>query len=215
MKRLFISDEYPCFCDELKNRGYEIIPTKKIDVFHKPEQRHADMQLLKIEDSFFTLDDCIATPGKSYPENILLNCLYFGGKLYCKLIAVDVSVTDFCRERGIDVINVNQGYTRCSALIVSDSAVVTADKSIYKALKTSGAEALLINPGNIRLEGFEYGFIGGAGFYDDSTVYIFGNIKEHPDYDSIRMFCSNYNSKLEIICPSEPLTDIGGAVVLD
>ena len=54
MKTLFMSDLYPCFCEELIKRGYNIIPTENIEVFHKPEQRHADMQLLMIENTVFT-----------------------------------------------------------------------------------------------------------------------------------------------------------------
>lgn len=214
MKNLVISDLYPCFCDELRNLDYNIIPTKKINEFNLPEQKHADMQLLKIKDRIFTLENCAGKPERKYPYNVLLNCLYFNDKLYGKLTAVDDSVIAYCKQNGIETVNVNQGYTRCSTLVIAEKAAITADKSIEKALKNDGAEVLLISPGNIVLEGFDYGFIGGAGFADNRTVYFFGDITKHPDFVKISAFTEKYNSKIEILCKKQPLTDIGGAVLL-
>ena len=214
MKKLVMSKRYPCFCEELQKFGYKIIPTKKINTFLEPEQYHADMQILCIKNKVITLDDCIKKPGKNYPENILLNCLYHNNKLYGKLSATDSSVREYCRENNIETVNVNQGYTRCSILVVNNKAVITADKSIEKAMKNNGVEVLLISAGKIVLEGFDYGFIGGASFSDNNTIYFFGDITKHPDFVKISAFTEKYNSKIEILCKKQPLTDIGGAVLL-
>lgn len=213
MKALVMSDLYPCFCRSLKEIGYKIIPTKKINTFLEPEQRHADMQELVIQDRYFRIEDCQSPVAWDYPQNVRLNCLYLGGRLYGKTDATDVSVLAFCRERGIPLVHVKQGYTRCSALVIGDSAVITADKSIEKALKSNRAEVLSVQPGHIRLEGFDCGFIGGAGFFDNGAVYFFGNITKHPDYGRIKAFCEKYHSKIEILNREEPLTDIGGVVI--
>ena len=214
MKKLVMSKKYPCFCEELNKFGYEIIPTKKINTFLEPEQYHADMQILCKKNKVITLDDCIKKPGKNYPENILLNCLYHNNKLYGKLSATDSSVREYCRENNIETVNVNQGYTRCSILVVNNKAVITADKSIEKAMKNNGVEVLLISAGKIVLEGFDYGFIGGASFSDNNTIYFFGDITKHPDYNKIKEFTSKHNSIIEILCKTQPLTDIGGAVLI-
>ena len=214
MKNLVISALYPCFCEELRKLGYNIIPSKNIDRLLKPEQNHADMQILKINDKIFSLEKCAKQPEAKYPDNILLNCLFFNNKLYGKISATDKSVLDYCRKNSIESINVNQGYTRCSTLVAGKKAVITADKSIEKALKKDGAEVLLISPGNIRLEGFDYGFIGGSGFFDENTVYFFGDITKHPDFQLIKNFIRKHNSKIKIICKTQPLTDIGGAVLI-
>ena len=55
MKSLIMSGLYPCFCKELAEYGYDIIPSKKIEEFAEPEQLHADMQALRINDRLFTL----------------------------------------------------------------------------------------------------------------------------------------------------------------
>ena len=213
MKALVMSDLYPCFYRSLAEKGYKIIPTKKIDLFLEPEQRHADMQELIIQNRRFRIEDCQSPVAKDYPQNVRLNCLYFGGKLYGKTDATDASVLAFCREKGIPLVSVKQGYTRCSALVIGKNAVITADKSIANALKTNGAEVLFIQPGHICLEGFDCGFIGGAGFFDNGTTFFFGDITKHPDYERIKVFCAKHYSKIEILNREEPLTDIGGVVI--
>ena len=92
MSKLLMSDEYSCFCKEMKKQGYEIIPTENIDLFHLPERRHADMQALRIRDKLFTLQDCSKPIGRDYPENVRLNCLYLDNKLYGNLKAIDSAV---------------------------------------------------------------------------------------------------------------------------
>ena len=212
MKTLIMSDSVPAFCRELAQRGYHVIPTKRICALPLAEQKHADMQILKIQDRIFRLEDCERPVAERYPGNVLLNCLYLNRRLYGKTDAIDPTVVRYCQEQNITIEQVNQGYTRCSALPVNEQAVITADRSIQKAMMKNGVEVLLIQPGYIRLEGFPYGFMGGASFSDDNTVFFFGNIKKHPDYEKIRVFCQQYHVNIEMIHPKEPLTDIGGAV---
>ena len=214
MKSVFMSDQYPCFCRALRQIGYNIILLENIEAFPLPERKHADMQLLHIQDAVFTIKDCIRRPGNKYPSNVLLNCLYLGGKLYGKTSANDPAVLNHCVQHQIPVVPVNQGYSRCSALIIGENAVVTADSSIAKALENNGAEVLRISPGYILLEGYDYGFIGGSGFSDGNTVFFFGDIRRHPDYEAIRRFCDTYHKSIHILCKERPLTDIGGAVVI-
>lgn len=224
---LVMSDKYPQLCQELAKAGHTVIPCDKINVFAEPEQKHADMQILRIKDRIFILNECNSLKHRlngnnfvfckrkakrNYPYNILLNCLFINNKLFAKLDSVDESVLEYCESNNIETINVNQGYARCSTLVLYDNAAITADKSIEKALKNNGVEVLLISAGNIVLEGYDYGFIGGASTVINNTVYFFGDIKTHPDYSKIKVFCSRHNSTIEILCEDMPLTDIGGAV---
>lgn len=215
MKTVIMSDLYPCFCKEFEKYGYNIIPSKNITAFSNPERKHADMQALRINDKLFTLENCVKKAGETYPENILLNCLFLNNTLYGRLDSTDNSVLDYCRNNNIKLVNVNQGYTRCSTLAINNNAVITADKSIEKALKNNGAEVLLINPGYIKLEGFDYGFIGGASFCDNNKVFFFGNMEQHPEYSKIKKFIFTHNSDIEVLCKDITITDIGGAVITD
>lgn len=227
MNKIIMSDKYSRFCDNLVNIGYEIVPTDTISTFYKPEQKHADMQCLKIGKKYFILNECNSLKhylkqldltvisqkaGKMYPENVLLNCLYLNNILYGKSSAISKDVKNYCNSNNIKIVNVNQGYTRCSTLVIDDNAVITADKSIEITLENSGVEVLKICEGHIALEGFDYGFIGGAGAKIDDTIFFFGNIEKHPDFDKIEAFIKKYGKEIQIIYPQMPLTDIGGII---
>lgn len=227
MKNIIMSDKYGCFCYELFRMGYQIIPTDTISVFHTPEQRHADMQCLKIGEKYFILNECkklyqflkqynptiiSKTAQKNYPDNVLLNCLYLNNSLYGNLSAVADEVKDYCYRNNIKTVNVNQGYARCSTLVIEEKAVITADNSIKNALESNGVEVLKIREGHIILEGFDYGFIGGAGGKINNKIIFFGNITNHPDFDKIETFIKKHNNDIHIICPQMPLIDIGGII---
>ena len=230
MKSIIMSDKYECFCNELKNLGFRIIPADTISVFHMPEQNHTDMQCLKINDKYFLLNECIdlkhylkslnstvisQKAGKIYPQNVLLNCLYLNNVLYGKLSAVADEVKKYCNKNNIRTVNVNQGYTRCSTLVIDEKAVITADSSIANALENNGVEVLKICEGHIFLEDLDYGFIGGASGKIGNTIFFFGNIKNHPDFEKINDFITRNNRIIKILCKEMTLTDIGGIVKME
>ena len=228
MSTFVMSDKYPCFVREIENLGHTGISSDTVDIFPIPEQKHADMQILPINNDIFLINECTVLAeklpkerllfcnkkaGKKYPENILLNFLFLNNILYGKLSAIDKNLIDFCEENNIKTVNINQGYARCSTLVLNEKALITSDLSIEKALKKDGVEVLLISSGNIILDGYDYGFIGGAsGKIDENTVVFLGNITNHPDYRRIENFCENHNISIKIICKDMPLTDIGGIV---
>lgn len=228
MSTFVMSDKYPCFVKEIENLGHKVIASDTVSAFPVPEQNHADMQILPINNELFILNECTSLAeklpnerlvfcnkkaGHKYPDNILLNFLFLNNTLYGKLSAIDKNLLDYCKENDIKTVNINQGYARCSTLVLNNNAAVTSDLSIEKALKNNGVEVLRISSGSIKLEGYDYGFIGGAsGKIDDKTVAFFGNITNHPDYDRINNFCMKQNISIKIICKDMPLTDIGGIV---
>ena len=228
MSIFVMSDKYPQFCAKIKELGYNVIASDTIGAFPVPEQKHVDMQILTINNDIFLLNECTSLKnkfnsknlifcknmaGQTYPENILLNFLFLNNTLYGKMSAIDPNLLEYCIFHNIRMVNVKQGYTRCSALVINENAVITSDTSIEKALKENGADVLKISSGNIALEGYDYGFIGGAGGrLDKNTLIFFGDAEKHPDYNLIIKFCNKYNIKIKIICKEMPLTDIGGIV---
>ncbi len=228
MSEFVMSGEYPCFCEQLQKKGYKVIKSDIIKEFLLPEQQHADMQILPIKNKLFVLNECKGLQNNlkqknpvicqkninnKYPDNIILNFLFLNNCLYGKMSALDSKVDEFCRKNNIELVNINQGYARCSTLVLNNKAVITSDKSIEKALMKNGVEVLLISAGNIELNGFDYGFIGGAGGkLNNNTIVFFGDAARHPDYNLIDNFCKKHNLKIEILCKQYPLTDIGGIV---
>ena len=225
-----MSDEYPMLCNAVYNIGYDIVPSDKILQFHKPEQRHIDMQMLKINNGIFLLKECTELRRKLdnrgyniilcknnitkyYPSFVALNCLYICGKLYGREDAIDNSVKKYCSNNNIEIVNVNQGYTRCSTAVIGKDAAITADTTIYEALKNNDIDVLKIDSGSIKLEGYNYGFIGGAcTMLNDNTLIFFGDAKTHPNYPIIEKFCIIHNVKILNLIDDSPLIDIGGAI---
>lgn len=229
MSRAILSDKYPEYADRLSGLGYTVIPSGRAESFIEYERDHADMQCLIIDDTAFVLSCCqsLANALKSsynvvlcgegisgrYPDNVALNAAVAGKCVICKTDSLDDKVKEHCRKRGYELINVRQGYAKCSCAAVSDNALITADMSIYRALRDTGIETLMIGQGSVRLEGTGYGFIGGASGYNraEKTLYFCGNIDAHPDSESIRDFCRKHGT--DIMCLSDGmLTDIGGII---
>ena len=147
-----------------------------------------------------------------YPGDVGLNALKIGKYLIAKSDSLDPEIKRLCVEKNIEIVNVKQGYAKCSTLAL-DNAVITADAGIAAAARGLGFDALMITPGGITLEGYDYGFIGGASYYDSEskTVYFFGDITQHPD--SIRIVDFLHSHGVDI-CQSAACTlaDFGGAV---
>ena len=146
MSAFVMSDKYPKLCKAIENFGYDIIPSDKILQFNTPEQRHIDMQMLKINNDIFLLKECNNLKrlrenkdyniilcknnidGK-YPHCVALNCLYISGKLYGREEAIDVSVKNYCKENGIEIVDVKQGYTRCSTAVIGKNMIYSSSSS--------------------------------------------------------------------------------------
>lgn len=144
-----------------------------------------------------------------YPLDVAYNVARIGEHAVCNAAYTDSILLSHIESRGVKIINVRQGYAKCSICIVNDTAVITSDEGINKALIEQGLHVLLIRPGSITLEGLDYGFIGGAsGYISEDTIAFAGNIKDHPDYSEINEFLLKYGKKIKIL-DAEKLLDVG------
>jgi len=113
-----------------------------------------------------------------YPHNIFLNALNIGDFFVHSINFTDTTLLSLTKNRKL--INVNQGYTKCSTCIVNDHAIITSDISIAKALILENIDVLLIPPGDILLPGLNYGFIGGAtGLIQDNILAFYGHLDHY------------------------------------
>ena len=151
--------------------------------------------------SFVTTSEPI---GKDYPQDILLNALPWHDTVYGHSAISQTIKGAFPRH-----IPVKQGYTRCSAAMVG-KGVITQDKTLFCALQANGVRSLLIRPGHIRLDGYDYGFIGGASVaLSQNLTAFFGKIESHPDYIAMQAFAKEQNAEL-LSLSDEMLCDCGG-----
>ncbi len=150
-----------------------------------------------------------AEQGADYPRDAGLCVCWTGRYTIYNEATADPAVLDIIC--GVPV-HVSQGYTKCAALVVDDHSIVTADAGVSRAAKSAGMDVLEITPGHIALDGFEYGFIGGASFIiSDNTVAFTGTLDGHPDKDRILDFLAQHGKK-PVFLTDEAIFDIGGAI---
>lgn len=231
MNNVILSLKYPQFADALRLRGYHVIPSENLECLIPYERDHADTQCLILNDTAFVAKRCkklasalselyhVVTCADNihadYPANVALNAAVVGKTVIAREDAMEPKVREYCLHHDYKIVNVRQGYAKCSCAVVSDHAIITADKGIYHSLKETNIDALLIEQGRVRLEGAAYGFIGGASGLDvtgeNRTIYFSGDISRHPDYQSILEFCTHHQTEF-VNLTSDELTDIGGMI---
>ncbi|MCM1363585.1 MAG: hypothetical protein NC122_00585 [Faecalibacterium sp.] len=149
---------------------------------------------------------------ESYPNDCSLNFARIGKQAFGRYDCIDMNLLNLLKQKQVNIIDVKQGYSKCSSCVISDDALITDDESIYKAAISSGLDCLFISKGDIKLDGFEYGFIGGAsGLIDKNHLIFFGDVRQHNDYYAIERFLIKHNCKFSYL-ENYPLTDIGGIV---
>ncbi len=224
--RILLSGEYPHIYEYFINLGYECILTEKSKFLPKQTAYHADLQVLMLENKTifvsrdfnktiygYEIEKCQNNLGDKYPNDCLLNALVLNRKIFCNKNALDIKVLNFANENNYKIVNVKQGYTKCSSLKINENAVITADTTIEKTLIENKVDVLKISNGNILLPGYNYGFIGGSSGVIEDTVYFTGNLDLHEDSNRIKSFIIKHGLKAVSIS-NKPLIDIGGIIVI-
>ncbi len=150
---------------------------------------------------------------QNYPLDVLFNACLIGNKLICNEKTVSRDILRAAREARYEIINVNQGYTKCSVCVVSDNAIITSDKHIAKTCKNFGIDVLLIPEGHISLPPYDFGFIGGASGLSKNNVFFCGSLDTHPDGERIKDFCKSHG-KNAISLSDDKLQDVGSIMFI-
>lgn len=199
----------------LKSYGFEIIKTNKYNALYDAIDGHPDIQMTYINNTLYLHKDISKDflyklkeknitykLGKKglflpYPNNISFNALVSKDLFIHKLDFTDPLVLDEAKNLNLNLINVNQGYTRCSASYLGKDSYITEDKSIAKKLLNMSKNVFLKEHSNVFLKGFSYGFIGGAisraNLYNENLVLITGDINEYKYGRDFKSFLSNIN----------------------
>lgn len=219
--------------NSLYKMGFSLVKIPSFGYLEKPISSHPDMFMTEIGGMFF----CDATVKKlftslrawdeafnklvvcgrgadsnkilEYPESISFNCVNVGNNLICNERYTCKSVLEYAYSSGINILNVKQGYVKCSTCVVNSNSIITEDDSICKCAEKNGIEVLKIEKGHVELSGYEYGFIGGCtGLIQKNLLAFNGNLFLHPDCQKIFDFC--YDRSVGIVNLSESkLYDIG------
>ncbi|HOO73293.1 MAG TPA: hypothetical protein PK926_16155 [Spirochaetota bacterium] len=152
--------------------------------------------------------------GNDYPRDIAFNIACTGAYAIHNFPFCDCTVRSALDADGVHCIDVRQGYSRCSTVIVDHERIITADNSIYQKAASAGLHVLLIRPGHSELPGYAHGFLGGASGTRHDTVYFTGSIEDHPDGPSVISFIEA-SGKKAVSLYTGPLLDLGSLLFLD
>lgn len=129
---------------------------------------------------------------EKYPKNIFLNAVNLKNFFIHNLKFTDKNLLKHVSDK--ELINIKQGYSKCSIAIVNNNALITSDLGIYNALKKYPIDVLLIPAGDIVLPGLSYGFIGGTcGLISEDKMAFLGNLKNHSYGNDIKNFLFKHN----------------------
>lgn len=215
---------------KLNEMGFEIINFPQNTNVDERISHHADLSFFVCDKDIFIAQEmeCLVSKlqstgynvhvsdaplGKAYPADVKLNCVSFGKYLMCNVDTVSKAVLKYSIQKGKAVINVNQGYTKCSVIPVADNAIITDDESICKKCVEYGIDVLKVSKGKVLLTGFDYGFIGGtAGVYDNMIAFN-GDIFSHPDGKQITDYIKK-QGKIPVSLAEYELVDTGSLIFL-
>ena len=208
VSEVIISDYKPIFKEVLEEMGINVTVPKVIEEIKGAEKYHADMSVLHIgEDKFFYAD---SLNEKVTAQKPLLNICLFGNNVICNTKTAYKPALELLRDKNI--IHTNQRYAKCSCAVIGENALITSDSGIYKICLENKIDVLKISSGDILLDGYEYGFIGGCcGFISKNTLAFTGNVKLHRDFENMHDFARNYGVELYSLT-NEKLYDIGGII---
>lgn len=212
MSKVYISKQAnPILIDYLKSKGYAPEYISSYGIVDPAISCHPDIFLCKMGIAvdaplFFAKKEDL---GKDYPEDIPFNAACTGKYFIHNLSYTNGKLLQTAKDMGMTLIDVKQGYTKCSIVVVDEHSIITYDEGIACACeKYPDLKVLKISPGFIRLDGYDTGFIGGTCGRIGNEIIFNGNLFDHPDFMRILTFIENRG----LICkwfPDYKLTDIG------
>ncbi len=198
--------------NKLEKLGIEPIFTTKSTNVRQGIQNHADLVFCPLSEDYFLLSKeqtelcdkllsfgCNAefineNLGYNYPNDVWLNCVVIGNHIFFNPETVSRKIRDFVEKSDLTEVSVRQGYTKCSIAVVSDHAFITDDISIGSRGAEYGFDVLVIGKGDIKLQNFNYGFIGGStGKIAEDKMLFTGKLESLSDCDSIKKFLYKHN----------------------
>ena len=213
--------------DYIKSLGYNIKEVSyNIDLYDEIAA-HVDISYLKIGDRIITSPDRFVELSKivecnvgktelssKYPNDIAYNVCIMGENAIHNFKYTDTVVKEILINQEYNLIDVNQGYTKCSIAVIDDKSCITSDIDVAKKLIDNGIDVLFVYEPDIKLLKrtnpnetmqsrmfFEYsdmqGFIGGAMTRIGDEVILFGDVNKLLNKDKIISFIKNKGLKFK------------------
>ena len=210
MKKIFISKYADNLLkDFLTGQGYFIEEISALADIDEPISCHPDIYMCALGKTLFKGDP--AKLSYDYPGHAIYNGCSTGKYFIHNSKITDQALKDAAAESGLIPVHVAQGYSKCNCVVVDEDSIITSDAGIEKACTAAGLNVLMVSRGQVVLEGYPYGFLGGASGKVENTIIFNGNLAAHSDYNAIKTFIESRG--LEVVYfDSYPLTDIGSII---
>lgn len=206
----------------------KVVQVAENSLLDTPVSRHADILANYVGKSTFLADKnqtelckfiednsgktfIIENIKSPYPNDCLLNFADIGDYIICNKSILTKEIVSLLPNK--QIIDVKQGYSKCSVCICKHNTIITDDISVYNAVSQyDNINSLLVQKGSVSIDKYDYGFIGGCCGLVDKDVLIFnGDLSTHTDFDKIKNFLY-YNGVNYIDIKGKPLTDIGSII---
>ncbi len=151
--------------------------------------------------------------GKQYPYTSHYNAVVTDSFLIHNTKNTDEKILENCSEK--KMLSVNQGYTRCNLLALSEDNFITSDKGIYNQLRSYNDFTILyVSSDKILLSDAKNGFFGGCcGIYQDK-LFVIGNLDYLAEGLSVKEFANKIGLQI-IELYDGPLFDGGSILFID
>ncbi len=233
VKSVLLGSDYTKLAEVLENKGIRTVLLPPNECIAAQVRSHADMSAYycgrgklilsrniyhKCRTEMFP-DGMILQCSSEYqndkfPFDIGLNACPIDDILFCRTENTDATILYHAALRGLKIVNIKQGYAKCSICVLDEKHIITADKGIYQQATAAGIETLLIDAGFFALSGYDYGFIGGSCFKTGKdTVAFTGTLDEHPNKYEIIDFVNDIGLNVEYLT-TERCFDVGSIIPL-
>jgi len=205
MQKVYISKQANNkLVEYLRSKGLDIYFIEGSKYIDSPISMHPDIYMCKLKDKIFFGEEYLLS--SEYPNDVLYNAACVGEYIVCSKYTSPMLIN----ESALKPLIVPQGYVKCNLVVLDDTHVITEDVGIGKALEGSGIDCLVINPHEVKLTGYPYGFIGGASGRIGNEIVFNGDITKHSDFGKIKEYIECIG--LSIKSFDYPLEDIGSII---
>ena len=219
MKVAYLSSlAHPALCTYLENAGHVIYNFPELRTVSSLVANHPDVLLCKLgvkpESPIYEGTPNALTP--IYPGDCRYNVACTGKFFIHKLDATDAGLLGAAKSSSGDefhLVDVRQGYAKCSTVIVDEDSIITYDKGIAKPCEAAGMNVLLVEPGFVKLRGANTGFIGGTSGRVGDEIVFNGDLSAHPNFREITAFIEGRGLGCKWFSSYE-LEDIGSIITV-
>lgn len=217
--------------DKLKAFNIKAYPSYESKILPKPVNTHPDMSCFVYDsktiitsaesyeyyntifkDSVVSVINSYENPDVKYPYDVKFNALRVNDYLLCK----EVSCSSTIKKRfDLDhILNSSQGYVKCSIIDIAGEYFISDDIYLEKILSKLGYKTLLLDKGIVKIDNYDYGFIGGASGYADEKIFLTGRIKDASNRKLIEEFALSVNKEL-IYLTEYGIFDVGTLMIME